>query len=806
MTTKQIVLPVIGMTCANCAATIERNLKKDKGVQSAMVNLASERAVVEFDPQITGLDNLLSRIERAGYGVATGSIDFYLKEVEDPLRLNHLETKLQTLEGVHKVNLNVVNGHLEVEFIPTIISAKEIRQALSDSGFTFVETKGVEADIEQAVHDREARAQLRLLMVGIIFTLPLFLFSMARDFNLLPHAIGHASWANAFMWFLATPVQFYVGWHYYVGTYKALRNRAANMDVLISLGSSAAYGYSMLITFGIFDGHVYFETAAMIITLIKVGKYLEAKAKGQTGEAIRKLIALAPRKARLIKDGEEIEIAVEDVKVGDILLVKPGEKIPVDGVVLEGGSSVDESMLTGESLPIEKTIGSSVFAATLNKMGYLKIKASKVGKDTALAQIIKLVEEAQGSKAPIQRLADRVSGIFVPIVILIALITFLSWYWIAHNGQIDQMVALERAIIHAVAVLVIACPCALGLATPTAVMVGSGKGAEMGILIKNGEALERAGRLTTVIFDKTGTLTRGHPQVTDVFLREFDRNENELLSLVASLEKVSEHPLGEAIVAEATRRGLSLREPSRFEALAGNGVAGEVAGYQIVIGNEKIIERYHKSEISVFTEIEQLQNEAKTIVYVLIDGRLAGFIAIADMLKDEARNVVDELSNMELSVGMITGDHQRVANAIGKTLGIDLILAEVLPAEKALQIKKLQERGDKVAMVGDGINDAPALAQADVGVAVGSGTDVAIASAPIVLIGNDLMGVVRAIRLSRLTLSTIKQNLFWAFIYNILLIPAAALGFLNPVLAAGAMALSSVFVVTNSLRLKKKKI
>ncbi|MCX8063218.1 MAG: heavy metal translocating P-type ATPase, partial [Anaerolineales bacterium] len=757
-------------------------------------------------PQLTGLGDLLQRVQKAGYGVAIGRLAFNLKEVDDQVRLNRLEQKIQSLEGVQRVHLNFVNGHLEVEFIPTLVGVSEIRKAISDLGFSLIELKGDEEDLERIAHEREARHQLNLLRVGLIFTLPLFIFSMARDFNLLSHSIAHANWANFLMWFLATPVQFYVGWHYYIGAYKSFRNGAANMDVLISLGSSAAYFYSVLIALGLFDGHVYFETSAMIITLIKVGKYLEARAKGQTGEAIRKLIALKPRTARLLKDGQEIEVPVQAVQVGDVLLVRPGEKIPVDGIVLDGYSSVDESMLTGESIAVEKQVGSSVYGATLNKMGYLKIQASKVGKDTALAQIIRMVEEAQGSKAPIQRLADRVSAIFVPIVVLIALLTFGFWYWIAPRMFMTGRDFLESAIIHAVAVLVIACPCAMGLATPTAVMVGSGKGAEIGVLIKSGEALERAGKITEVIFDKTGTLTKGQPQVTDIVLLNFQGGENEFLSIVASLEKVSEHPLGEAIVAEATRREIPFGEPTRFEAFAGNGVAGEVEGQFVVVGNERFVAQQGCDLENYRAQIEQYQNEAKTIVYAVIDRSLAGFIAVADTLKDEAVAVVREIKNMGLAVGMITGDHQRVATAIGRKLGIDEVLAEVLPNEKALQVRKLQEKGKKVAMVGDGINDAPALAQADLGIAIGSGTDVAIASAPIVLMGNDLMGVVRSIRLSRLTLATIKQNLFWAFIYNVLLIPAAAIGLLSPILAAGAMALSSVFVVTNSLRLKRKSI
>jgi Cu+-exporting ATPase len=806
-TSKQIILPIKGMTCANCVATIERNLKKIDGVEETAVNLSSERATVGYDQGKASINDLVERVRRAGYDVAMADAEFIIQRMADVTDANKIEKSLMQVDGITEVLMNPTSGKLIVKYIPTLVSQLDIRNLIKKTGFEAVVLGDIAEDAEAKAREEEIKKQRKLLIIGIIFSLPLFLLSMGRDFGLIPHSIGMQDWFNWVMLALATPVQFIVGAQYYEGAYKSIRNGSANMDVLVALGTSVAYFYSLLIVLGLFHGHVYLEIGAVIITLVRLGKFLESRAKGLTSEAIKKLLSLKPKTANQLVDGKEVEVPVDEISVGSILVVRPGEKIPVDGIVTDGDTFVDESMLTGESLPVQKKIGEAVIGSTLNKMGMIKMEATRVGKETALAQIVKLVEEAQGSKAPIQKLADQVSAIFVPIVILIAAATFIFWYFITPGiPALSSEDYLTRALINMVAVLVIACPCAMGMATPTAVMVGTGKGAENGILFRSADALERAGKITSVIMDKTGTITKGQPEVKTIIHLDQSMTEDEFLKIAASVERGSEHPLGEALIAEAGNRNIELIEPERFSAVAGKGVRAIIEGREILVGSPRFMQESGISISQIENDLKKIEENAETAILAATETTLLGAIGIADSIKANSQAAVQELNAMGLHTIMLTGDNQRTAKVIGEIVGVNEVIAEVLPGDKAKVVKDLQREGKVVAMVGDGVNDAPALAQADVGLAIGTGTDVAVASAPVTLMSGDLTGVVKAIKLSRKTLKTIRQNLFWAFIYNVILIPVAASGGLNPMLAGGAMAFSSVFVVTNSLRLGKARI
>ncbi len=813
MQEKQAVLPITGMTCANCTSTIDKGLRKLKGVTDVSVNLALERASVTYDPELLREQDLVAQVGRVGYGVATASITLPITGMTCANCTNTVTKGLKVLEGVLDVTVNLATETATVEYLPGAISRRDMVKQVERIGYGVIEAAPEEEmeDAERAARQAEIKKQTRLLIVGAAFSIPLLLLSMGRDFGLLG-AWSHQAWVNVLMWAMATPVQFYVGWQYYEGSFKALRNGSANMDVLVALGSSVAYAYSVAVTLGVIAGFVYFETAAVIITLIVLGKLLEARAKGRASEAIKRLIGLRPRTARIVQSGAEVDIPIDEVEVGDIVIVRPGEKVPVDGIVTQGQSTVDESMITGESLPVEKGPGDKAIGATINKQGLFRLEATAVGRQTALAQIIRLVEQAQGSKAPIQRLADRVAAIFVPVVILIAAATYGVWFFLVPEaGSVGALIRL-------VAVLVIACPCAMGLATPTAVMVGSGKGAEKGILFKSSGALEQAHKLTAIVLDKTGTITKGEPAVTDVISSNGRIDKDEVLRLAASAERGSEHPLGEAIVLAAQAMDLKLSEPDRFRSLTGRGVLAFVDDRRILLGNLKLMEEYDIHLNGLKPLAKRLQEEAKTAMWVTVDDEAVGLIAVADTIKEGSQEAIAEMRSLGLHVAMITGDNQATAEAIAAEAGVDTVFAEVAPGDKVAYIQRLQDEGHLVGMVGDGINDAPALAQADVGIAIGTGTDVAIEASDVTLIRGDLRSVPQALRLSRATIRTIKQNLFWAFGYNVVLIPIAAgalypipwapefLRQLHPILAAFAMAFSSVSVVTNSLRLRRVKI
>ncbi|WP_440960833.1 heavy metal translocating P-type ATPase [Paenibacillus nitricinens] len=799
----QTSLQITGMTCAACANRIEKGLNKLEGVTEANVNFAMERATVTYDPSIVDVSKMEASIQKLGYSTAKEAVDLQLVGMTCAACALKIEKTLNKLPGVSIANVNFAMETAHVEYNPVEVSVSDMQQRVDKLGYKAVlkQEQGDPAKQRQ----QDLTKQKRKLLISAILSFPL-LWAMVSHFSF-------TSWIwlpDLFMnpWFqliLATPVQFYIGKQFYIGAYKAIRNGSANMDVLVSLGTSAAFFYSLYLTIvwaanGGSAHHgpeMYYETSAVLITLVLMGKLFESLAKGRTSEAIKSLMGLQAKTALVVRDGEELSIPVEEVITGDIVLVRPGNKVPVDGEVLEGISSVDESMLTGESLPVEKKAGDSVIGATINKNGMLRIKATKVGKETALAQIIKVVEEAQGSKAPIQRVADVISGIFVPIVVGIAVIAFLVWYFIVTPG--DFAGALEKAI----AILVIACPCALGLATPTSIMAGSGRAAELGILFKGGEHLEQTHKIDTIILDKTGTVTKGKPELTDILV---EGNETEFLRLVGAAEKNSEHPLAEAIVAGIWERNIEMPATDSFEAIPGYGIKAVVEGKELLIGTRRLMDKYGVEASHAYNIMSTLEESGKTAMLVAINKGYVGMVAVADTIKETSQAAVSRLKGMGIQVIMITGDNERTAKAIAAQVGIDHVRAEVLPEGKAEEVKKLQAQGKIVAMVGDGINDAPALATADIGMAIGTGTDVAMEAADVTLMRGDLSSIPDAIYMSRKTMTNIKQNLFWALGYNSLGIPIAALGFLAPWVAGAAMALSSVSVVLNALRLQRVKI
>ncbi len=781
------IFPISGMNCAACSARIEKALGRMPGVFSAQVNLALEKGTVIFDPGETHRDNIIAKVRNLGFEIPEENVELTISGMSCAACSARVEKKLNSLPGVRQATVNLATNKANIKYIAGMLSVADIQKAVSALGFEAHRQNAGSSGEGQQNKQNEIRRQAGKFIFALALSLPLVWMMITPLF-------GEGFHINPWIQLaLATPVQFIAGWQFYRGSYHSLKNGGANMDVLVALGTSVAYFYSLV---SIFVGWkvFYFESSAILITLILLGKLLEAAAKGRTSDAIKRLMNLQVKTARVLRNGTEHDIPVDRVEVGDIILVRPGERIPVDGTILEGKSSVDESMLTGESLPVEKGPGDDVVGASINKQGSFTFKASKVGSDTALAQIIRMVEEAQGSKAPIQRLADKVSGVFVPAVVAIALLTFTGWYIAGAS--------FTTALLHMTTVLVIACPCALGLATPTAIMVGTGIGAERGILIRGGEHLERAGKLDTVVLDKTGTITRGVPSVTGLrSIAPFQ--ENEILSIVASAEKKSEHPLGQAVVSKAEERGLQTQKIFDFESIAGKGIRFRVKDEIWHVGNEALAGSLGIDLSPLKQEIKHWEEQGKTVIIAISGNRLAGLIAISDTIKDNAREAIEELQQMGLEVYMLTGDRRRTAEVIARQVGITRIIAEVLPHHKVREIQKLKETGKVVAMVGDGINDAPALATADIGMAIGTGTDVAVESASITLIRGDLGTIASAIKLSRQTLRKIRQNLFWAFIYNLVCIPLAMLGVFTPVMGGTAMAFSSVSVVTNSLLLKR---
>lgn len=809
----QIDLPITGMSCVSCTAGIQKSLSGLRGVNRAYVNFAAEKASIFYDKSLVSVNDFINTIKDQGYNVSTSRAILSVKGMTCASCVAAVQKALGSLSGVVSASVNFATEKVTIDYFPSQVSIRDFRNVINNAGYGLIEADKDEDIVEKEQRERQTAylALKRKVITGAFLTVPIFVLMQWNNTGLSSLIEFQQQTNFLIQLMLATPVQFWIGRHFYTGALSAARNKTTNMNTLIAIGTSAAYLYSVIATFfpSIFEikgyeAHVYFDTSATIIVLILLGRLFEAMAKGQTSEAIKKLIGLQAKTARVIRDAKEIDVPIEDVVPGDTIIVKPGEKIPVDGVIVDGYSSVDESMVTGESMPVEKSSGSVVIGATINKTGSFRFEATKVGRDTMLSHIIGMVQSAQGSKPPIARMADIIASYFVPAVIGIASLTFLVWYFLGPAP------AFTYAVLNFIAVLIIACPCALGLATPTSIMVGTGKGAENGILIRSGEALETAHKIKTIIFDKTGTLTRGLPEVTDIIASGL--GENEVLFYAASAEKGSEHPLGGSIIKKAAKAGIAIAAAEKFDAVPGHGIKATINGRQVMLGNEKLMLDEGVSIDVLKQRAVTLSGFGKTPVFVSVDGKIAGIIAVADTLKEDSVNTVKALHNLGIEVVMITGDNKQTGEAVARLAGIDRVLAEVLPEDKANEVKKMQAAGKIVAMVGDGINDAPALAQADIGIAVGTGTDIAMETSDITLISGSIKEVVTAIALSKATMRNIKQNLFWAFAYNVLLIPVAAGALfsffgilLNPMFAAAAMGFSSVTVVTNALRLKRFK-